>query len=125
MRHHDARTCSHRMTAFHPFRTFGRAVSFLPAGWRTRRMDRSRSRRTPFQHRALALLGALIWAFAAGTGLAQGGQERWVAGGAIADQPATFILDTGSQVAFVITPAEAQRFGLQVDREPPPEAVSF
>jgi hypothetical protein len=77
-----------------------------------------------FRKAARALLTVLL-ALAPGAGLAQAVDERWVASGAIADQPATFILDTGAQLAFVIPAAEAVRFGLQVDREPPPEAVSF
>ena len=43
--------------------------------------------------------------------------------GTIAGRPATFALDTGAQPPFVITAADARRFGLQVDREPPPEAA--
>jgi len=88
-------------------------------------MTRSRSRRTHFVHRTLALLGALVWIFQASVCQAQADDERWAASGTIGGQPATFILDTGAQQPFVITAADSKRFGLQVDREAPPEAVLF
>ena len=56
---------------------------------------------------------------------AQPQDERLVGTGAIAGQPATFILDTGVTQPFVITEADAKRFGLEADRKPPPEAVHF
>src|SRR5687768_14525480 len=83
------------------------------AGLRSRRMDRSRSSRTPVGHRALALLGALLWILQANAGHAQAADERWAGAGMIAGQPATFILDTGAQQSFVITAADARRFGLE------------
>ena len=88
-------------------------------------MVRSRNRRTPFSNLAIAVLGALVWIFQAAVCHAQAGDERLVVGGSIAGKPATFILDTGNQQPFVITGADAKRFGLQADREPPPEAAIF
>ncbi len=69
------------------------------------------------------MLGALFSILQAGTGHAQAGEERWAGRGAIAGQPAKFILDTGAQQAFIIAAADSKRFGLEVDRELPPEAV--
>ena len=79
-------------------------------------MVRSRNRRTPFSNLAIAVLGALVWIFQAAVCHAQAGDERLVVGGSIAGKPATFILDTGNQQPFVITGADAKRFGLQADR---------
>lgn len=78
-----------------------------------------------FSTRAFAVFGALAWLFHAGTGHAQAGDERLAVSGTIAGQPATFILDTANQQGFVIAEADARRFGLQADRQPPPEAVLF
>jgi hypothetical protein len=82
-------------------------------------------RRTPFVKRAFGLLGALVCVLQAIAGHAQAGDERWAASGTIAGQPATFALDTGAQWPFVITAADSRRFGLEVDREAPPEAALF
>lgn len=86
-------------------------------------MIRSQTRRTPFSNQAFAVLGALFCILQAGTGHAQAGDDRLTTNGTIAGQPATFVLDTGAQPPFVITAADAKRFGLRVEREPPPEAV--
>ena len=75
--------------------------------------------------RALALLGALLWLLQASLCRAQADDERWAGSGTIAGRPATFILDTGAQWPFVITAADAQRFGLEADRQPPPGADLF
>jgi hypothetical protein len=81
------------------------------------------SRSSTFVFRTL--LSAIPWFWETGAVDAQPIDERLVATGAIAGQPATFILDTGAQQGFVIAAADAKRFGLQPDRKPPPEAVLF
>lgn len=86
-------------------------------------MVRFRSRRTSLSNRAFAVLGAFVLIFQAGAGHAQADDDRLTTSGTIAGRPATFALDTGAQPSFAITAADARRFGLQVDRAPPPEAV--
>jgi hypothetical protein len=88
-------------------------------------MDRLQSPTTPFAHRAFAVLGALVCVLQVGIGHAQVVDERWAGSGTIAGQTATFILDTGAQQAFVIAAADSKRFGLEADRENPPEAPLF
>jgi hypothetical protein len=82
----------------------------------------SRSRGLPL---VLIVLSVLLGLAKTNAVRAQSLDERLVGTGAIAGQPATFILDTGVQQPFVITEAGAKRFGLEADRKPPPAAVLF